>query len=117
MVGPMDIMSIPGNFSPMIPHSNPAWIASTVGSSPYISLKIFFERASRFDFRLGFQLGFGVYSLIFAPESVAIARILSRKSCRADIMELLELKPINALFSSKETVARFVDVSTRSGML
>ena len=33
-VGPNEIMSIPGYFSPMRPHSRPAWMALTSGSRP-----------------------------------------------------------------------------------
>ena len=34
MVGPKEIMSMPGNFSPMIPHSSPAWMATISASRP-----------------------------------------------------------------------------------
>ena len=34
MVGPSETMSIPGHFSPMMPHSRPAWTALIAGCSP-----------------------------------------------------------------------------------
>ena len=34
IVGPNEIMSIPGYFSPMMPHSSPAWIAVNFGVAP-----------------------------------------------------------------------------------
>ena len=39
MVGPYETASMPGTFSPMMPHSRPAWMAATLGSFPSSSLK------------------------------------------------------------------------------
>ena len=57
IVGPNEIMSILGYFSPMRPHSRPAWTALTAGSLPwsleYVATALFRIRESMFGFQPG----------------------------------------------------------------
>jgi len=57
MLGPNEIMSISGYFSPMRPHSRPAWTALTSGSLPwserYVATALFGTRESMFGFQPG----------------------------------------------------------------
>ena len=107
-------MSSPGNFSVKSPHSRPAWIAFTLGSTPKSFLYEATQASLIGDSAAGAQPGYSPSCFTIAPASTKHASILAAAARRAAVTQLRWLEPIRMTPGSVIlTDARLVEVSTK----